>query len=79
MKFTFLGTAAANAFPEPFCSCDNCVDTGQINKIVLGKRPVTADTALRFYRFFGNPAKFWMDLQVDYEVDVAKEFKLLEG
>lgn len=49
------------------------VDTRRINEIVLGKRRVTADTALRLSRFFGNSARFWMGLQSDYDLDVAED------
>ena len=44
----------------------------KINEIVLKKRSITADTALRLSRFFGNSARFWMGLQIDYDLDVAK-------
>jgi addiction module HigA family antidote len=40
---------------------------------VLGKRRVTADTALRLARFFGTSAQFWMGLQSDYDLDVATD------
>jgi addiction module HigA family antidote len=43
----------------------------RINEIVLEKRGITADTALRLSRFFGTTAKFWLGLQKDYELDVA--------
>ncbi len=49
------------------------VDTRRINEIVLGKRRVTADTALRLSRFFGNSAQFWMGLQSDYDLDLAED------
>lgn len=49
------------------------VDTRRINEIVLGKRRVTADTALRLARFFGNSAQFWMGLQSDYDLDLAED------
>jgi addiction module HigA family antidote len=41
----------------------------RINEIVHGTRRVTADTALRLGRFFGNSAEFWFGLQMDYELD----------
>lgn len=44
-----------------------------INEIVLGKRSITADTALRLARFFGNPPQFWLGLQVDYDLDIASD------
>ena len=40
----------------------------RINEIVLGKRGITADTALRLARYFGMSAQFWMGLQMDYEL-----------
>lgn len=49
------------------------VDARRINEIVLGKRAVTADTALRLSRFFGNSPQFWMGLQTQYDIDVAED------
>ena len=49
------------------------VDARRINEIVLGKRAVTADTALRLSRFFGNSAQFWLGLQTQYDLDVAED------
>jgi addiction module HigA family antidote len=49
------------------------VDARRINEIVLGKRRVTADTSLRLSRFFGNSPQFWMGLQSDYDLDLAKD------
>ena len=49
------------------------VPARRINEIVLGKRRVTADTALRLARYFGNSPQFWLGLQMDYDLDVAKD------
>jgi len=49
------------------------VDGRRINEIVLGKRAITADTALRLSRFFGNSPQFWMGLQTQYDLDVAED------
>lgn len=49
------------------------VDARRMNEIVLGKRRVTADTALRLDRFFGMSPQFWMGLQSDYDLDVAED------
>ena len=49
------------------------VPARRINEIVLGKRRITADTALRLGRFFGNSARFWLGLQTDYDLDVAED------
>ncbi len=45
----------------------------RINEIVLGRRRVTADTALRLSRYFGMSSQFWLGLQMDYELDVAAD------
>ena len=49
------------------------VDARRINEIVLGKRSVTANTALRLARFFGNSPQFWLGLQTQYDLDVAED------
>ncbi len=49
------------------------VPARRINEIVLGKRRVTADTALRLTRYFNMSPQFWLGLQMDYELDVAEE------
>lgn len=45
----------------------------RINEIVLGKRAVTADTALRLARFFGTSDRFWLNLQAAYDLDVERD------
>ena len=45
----------------------------RINEIVLGKRAVTADTALRLARFFGTSDRFWLNLQTAYDLDVERD------
>ena len=40
----------------------------RVNDIVLGKRSISADTALRFGKYFGLPAQFWLNLQNDYDL-----------
>jgi addiction module HigA family antidote len=49
----------------------------RINEIVLGKRGITADTALRLSRAFGTSEGFWMGLQADYDLEEAR--KLIDG
>jgi addiction module HigA family antidote len=44
----------------------------RVNEIVLGKRRITADTALRLGRFFGTTAEFWVNLQAYYDLETAK-------
>src|SRR5437879_283571 len=45
----------------------------RINEIVLGKRAVTADTALRLARFFGTTERFWLNLQSSHDLDVERD------
>jgi addiction module HigA family antidote len=49
------------------------VSPRRINEIIHGKRSVTADTALRLARYFGNSGSFWLGLQMDYDLDVADD------
>ena len=49
------------------------VHARRINEIVLRKRSITADTALRLARYFGTSAQFWMGLQADYDLDLAAD------
>jgi addiction module HigA family antidote len=49
----------------------------RINEIVMGKRGITADTALRLARYFKMSPHFWLGLQMDYELDMAED--ALEG
>jgi antitoxin HigA-1 len=44
----------------------------RINEIVLGKRAITADTALRLARYFGTSEQLWMGLQSDYDLEEAR-------
>ena len=43
----------------------------RINEIVLGKRAITADTAVRLARYFNNDPAYWMKLQTDYDIALA--------
>ncbi len=52
---------------------DISVPPRRINEIVHGKRSVTADTALRLSRHFGTSEKFWLNLQIQYDLDIEKE------
>ena len=44
----------------------------RINEIILGKRGITADTALRLAKHFGNSARYWMSLQTDFDLEEAR-------
>lgn len=50
----------------------------RISEIIKGNRRVTADTALRFAKFFGTSAKFWLGLQDDYDLEEEKNQKKKE-
>ena len=49
------------------------VPARRINEIVHGTRGVSADTALRLARFFGTSDRFWLNLQVAYDLDVERD------
>lgn len=44
----------------------------RINQIVLGRRSIEADTALRLARFFGTSDRYWLNLQAGYDLEIAK-------
>jgi addiction module HigA family antidote len=52
------------------------VDAARLNEIVRGRRGITADTALRLSRYLGTSAEFWLGLQADYDLRVARQLKL---
>ena len=66
-------------FLEPFGLSQNALARGlnvpprRINEIILKKRRITADTALRLARYFGNSPEFWLGLQTDYDLEVAMD------
>ena len=47
------------------------ISRNRLNELVLGKRSVTADTAIRLERRFKMPARFWLHLQADYDLQTA--------
>jgi len=49
------------------------VPARRINEIVLGKRSISADTALRLAKYFGNSPEFWLGLQGQYDLDVTSQ------
>jgi len=53
----------------------------RISEIIKGNRRITADTALRLSKYFGNSAKFWLGIQDDFDIEhgmETKEFELKE-
>ena len=73
------GEILLEEFPKPMNISQNRlalsigVHPRRINEVVLGKRSITADTALRLARFFGTTPQFWMGLQSNYELDRAMD------
>jgi addiction module HigA family antidote len=70
-----LGISAYRLAKETF------IPQTRISEIVKGNRKITTDTALRFSRFFGNSPKFWLTLQIDYDLEeeqTQKEKELSE-
>ncbi|MFN5857100.1 MAG: HigA family addiction module antitoxin [Pseudanabaenaceae cyanobacterium] len=49
------------------------VPARRINEIIHGKRRITADTAIRLAYYFNMSPKFWLGLQMDYDLDVAED------
>jgi antitoxin HigA-1 len=48
------------------------VPSGRVTDILNARRAITADTAVRLGRYFGNGAQFWLDLQSQYEIAVVE-------
>jgi len=72
------GEVLLKDFLEPMAVSQNAlaraidVPPRRVNEIVLGKRAISADTALRFARAFGTSEQFWMGLQADYDLEEAR-------
>jgi antitoxin HigA-1 len=49
------------------------VPSGRITDILNGRRSITADTAVRLGRYFGNRAQFWLDLQGQYDIALVEQ------
>ena len=52
---------------------ETSVPARRINEIVHGSRSISADTALRLARYFGTSERFWLNLQVRYDLEVEKD------
>jgi len=50
----------------------------RISEIIKGRRRITADTALRLSKYFGNSAKFWLGLQDDFDIEEERDEKQAE-
>lgn len=54
---------------------DTCIPQTRVSQIVKGQRRITADTAIRLSRFFGNSVKFWLGIQDDYDIRTTLDEK----
>lgn len=78
MKPVHPGEILVEEFLEPMglsqyrLAKDIHVPLRRVNEIALCRRGITADTALRFARYFGTTPELWQNLQSQYEMDVAK-------
>jgi antitoxin HigA-1 len=54
------------------------VDAARLNEIIRGRRGISADTALRLARYLGTSPEFWLNLQKDHELRVARQAKQKE-
>lgn len=52
---------------------DTSVPARRINEIVKGERSISADTALRFAKYFGTSELFWLNLQARYDLEIEKD------
>jgi addiction module HigA family antidote len=59
-------------------SRDLDVPLQRINQIVLGKRAITVDTALRLAKYFGTTPELWLNLQARYDLEMARDTNLVE-
>jgi addiction module HigA family antidote len=79
MKPLHPGEVLQEEFLNPMALSQNrlALDIGvpprRINEIVLGKRRISADTALRLARYFHILPQFWLGLQMDYDLDKAED------
>jgi addiction module HigA family antidote len=63
----------ARALSANRVSLDLGVPSGRITDILNGRRAITADTALRLGRYFGNSAQFWLSLQSQYDIAIVEK------
>jgi len=75
------GEVLLHEFLEPLeisayrLSKDLLIPQTRISQIIKGNRRVTADTALRLSKYFGNSPKFWLGMQDDYDIEEEKHSK----
>ncbi|MEX0362544.1 MAG: HigA family addiction module antitoxin [Allomuricauda sp.] len=75
LYFEFLEPLEISAYR---LSKDLKIPQTRISEIIKGRRRITADTALRLSKYFGNSAKFWLGLQDDFDIEEEREEKKTE-
>src|SRR5210317_448701 len=75
LNFEFLEPLEISAYR---LSKDLKIPQTRISEIIKGRRRITADTALRLSKYFGNSAKFWLGLQDDYDIEEERDEKKAE-
>jgi addiction module HigA family antidote len=84
LKNVHPGEILYYAFLEPLeimayrLSRDLKIPQTRISEIIKGNRRITADTALRLSKYFGNSAKFWLGLQDDFDIEEERDEKKAE-
>ena len=68
-----MSTELFKGVPPPRLAKEVGVPAMRINLLVNGKRPITAELALRLGRYFGQNPRYWMNLQSRYDMDVAED------
>ena len=63
---------AARSLSANRLALDLRLPSGRISDILNGKRGISTDTALRLARYFGNSARFWLNLQIGFELAVSE-------
>lgn len=69
---------AARGLSANRLALDLGVPSGRVTDILNGRRSITADTAVRLGRYFGNSAQFWLDLQSQHDIAVVEKEKGVE-
>lgn len=72
LNYEFLEPLEITAYK---LSKDLKIPQTRISEIIKGNRRITADTALRLSKYFGNSAKFWLGIQNDFDIEEEKENK----
>jgi addiction module HigA family antidote len=72
LKIEFLEAMSISAYR---LAKETFIPQTRIGLILVGKRRISVDTALRFAKFFGNSAQFWIQLQIDYDIELENEIQ----